>query len=147
MRHIDLIVIHCSATQQGVDVDVKTIDKWHRNRGFAGVGYNYIIRLDGTIEMGRDINRAGAHAKGYNSNSIGICYVGGLDSKDKPKDTRTKQQKQALRNIVTTLKSIYGDLDVVGHRDLSADLNGDGVITPGEWMKSCPCYNVKDEIY
>ena len=147
MRHIDLIVIHCSATQHGVDVDVRMIDKWHRNRGFAGVGYHYVIRLDGTIERGRDINRAGAHAKGYNSNSIGICYVGGLDSKDKPKDTRTKQQKQALRNIVTTLKSIYGDLDVVGHRDLSADLNGDGVITPGEWMKSCPCYNVKDEIY
>jgi len=72
--------------------------------------------------------------------------VGGLDALGKAKDTRTIAQVHALRRIVDTLKIIYDVKDVVGHRDLSVDLNGDGVITKGEWMKQCPCFEVKTEL-
>ena len=88
MRGIDLAVIHCSATKQGVDYDVATIRKWHLKRGFKDIGYHFLIHLDGMIERGRPWDQPGAHAKGYNSNSIGICYVGGTDGMGRPTDTR-----------------------------------------------------------
>ena len=88
-------------------------------------------------------DQAGAHAKGYNNNSIGICYVGGL--KDwKPADTRTVAQIYSLRAAVEMLKAQYPMIEVVGHRDLSVDLNGDGMISEQEWMKSCPCFNMSE---
>ena len=147
MRDINLIVIHCTATKEGADFDAETIRGWHMNqRGFRDIGYHFVVRLDGTIEGGRDIRHGGAHAKGYNKNSIGIAYVGGLNPEGKPKDTRTVAQLHALRRIVETLKAIYGEMEVVGHRDLSVDLNGDGMISANEWMKACPCFDVKTEL-
>ena len=145
MRQIDLIVIHCTATKEGSDFDVDTIRSWHVNRrGFRDIGYHFLIRLDGTIEKGRPIDQPGAHAKGYNKHSIGVVYVGGLNKDGKPKDTRTVAQYHALRRCVETLKVIYGEMDVVGHRDLSVDLNGDGMIGKDEWMKSCPCFSMSE---
>ena len=146
MRPINLIVIHCTATKEGIDYGVKAIRRWHIKRGFNDIGYHFLIHLDGRIEKGRPIEKIGAHAKGFNTNSIGVVYVGGLDADEKPKDTRTMAQVHALRRIVETLKIIYDVEDVVGHRDLSVDLNGDGVISKGEWMKQCPCFNVKTEL-
>jgi N-acetylmuramoyl-L-alanine amidase len=147
MRDIDHIVIHCTATKEGVDYSVEQVRDWHVNgRGFRDIGYHFFIRLDGTIDKGRPIEQAGAHAKGYNKHSIGVVYVGGLDSYGKPKDTRTVAQFHALRRCVETLKVIYGDVEVVGHRDLSVDLNGDGMISANEWMKACPCFDVKTEL-
>lgn len=146
MREINLIVIHCTATRQQVDYSVDTIRQWHKARGFRDIGYHFLIALDGTIQKGRPMEQSGAHAKGYNSNSIGICYVGGLSHENKPKDTRTVAQLHALRRIVETLKIIYNITEVVGHRDLSVDLNGDGVISQDEWMKACPCFDVKTEL-
>ena len=144
MRDINLIVIHCSATREGKDYSVGDIRKWHKKRGFRDIGYHYIICLDGTIKKGRPIDQPGAHAKGYNTNSVGVCYIGGLDSEGKPKDTRTTAQMHALRNAVSMLKALFNNPGVVGHRDLSVDLNGDGVISKNEWMKSCPCFDIKD---
>ena len=146
MRSINLIVVHCTATKEGIDYGVKAVRRWHINRGFSDIGYHMLIHLDGRIEMGRPIEKAGAHAKGFNANSIGVVYEGGLDSRGNPKDTRTVPQYHALRRCVETLKVIYGDVDVVGHRDLSVDLNGDGVISKGEWMKACPSFDVKTEL-
>ena len=146
MRHINLVVIHCSATQEGVDYDVATIRKWHKLRGFKDIGYHFLVHLDGRIEKGRPVEQIGAHAKGYNRDSIGVCYIGGLDHYRKPKDTRTVAQYHALRRIVETLQIIYHATEVVGHRDLSVDLNGDGVISKNEWMKQCPCFDVKTEL-
>ena len=146
MRTINLLVIHCTATRQGVDYTVEDIRKWHKQRGFRDIGYHFLIGIDGKIHNGRPIEQSGAHAKGYNTNSVGISYVGGLDSNNKPSDTRTTAQIYALKSIVDVLSIIYDVEKVVGHRDLSVDMNGDGVITPSEWMKSCPCFNVETEL-
>lgn len=152
-QDIDAIVIHCSATRAGQDVRAADIDKWHKERGFAMIGYNYVIDLDGTVEVGRPLSRDGAHCntagtsgRSYNRHSIGICYVGGLDKDGKPADTRTPEQKRALRDLVYKLMDEYpGIVEVIGHRDASPDRNKDGKITPNEWIKQCPCFSVRDE--
>lgn len=152
MNKIDSIVIHCSATKEGVDYRVKDIDKWHRGRGFQMIGYHYVIDLDGTVELGRPLSMNGAHCntaglsgESYNKHSIGICYVGGLDRNGKAKDTRTDAQKAALRTLVARLREKYPIKEVIGHRDASPDRNGDGKITPDEYIKLCPCFDVKSE--
>lgn len=146
MRDINLIVIHCTATKEGIDHDVSYVRGLHKARGFKDIGYHFLIHLDGTIERGRPWDQAGAHARGYNSDSVGIVYVGGLDSKGKAKDTRTVAQIHSLRAAVQILQAQYPMINLVGHRDLSVDLNGDGVISRYEWMKQCPCFNVKTEL-
>ena len=88
MRKIDSIIVHCSATKAGQDFTAADIDRWHRERGFNGIGYHYVIRLDGRLEKGREIDLAGAHCKGWNERSVGICYIGGLDENGHPADTR-----------------------------------------------------------
>ena len=153
MKTIDAIVIHCSATRAGQDVRAADIDKWHKERGFARIGYNYVIDLDGTVEVGRPLTMDGAHCNtsglsglSYNKHSIGICYVGGLDVFGNPADTRTPEQKQALTELVYKLMDEHpGIVEVIGHRDASPDKNGDGVISRNEWIKQCPCFDVKSE--
>ena len=102
-----MIIIHCSATREGQDIKAKTIKQWHLQRGFADIGYHYIIDLDGTIEKGRDESLVGAHCIGKNAISIGICYVGGCDKNLKPKDTRTDAQKKAMKTLVHQLMEKY----------------------------------------
>ena len=128
------------------------IDKWHKERGFKMIGYHFVVDLDGTVEEGRPLTMNGAHCntagvsgKVYNSHSIGICYIGGLDKKGNPKDTRTRKQRKALDDLIHRLEMEYNILDVLGHRDASPDLNGDGEITKNEWIKTCPCFNVRAE--
>ena len=140
---IKYIVVHCSATKRTQDIGVVEINRWHRDRGWSGIGYQFVIRRDGTVETGRPINKVGAHAYGYNRISWGICMVGGLDYQGDPVDNFTPPQYDALRAIVTTLKAFAPDAEVLGHRDLSPDINGDGVIEEWEWLKSCPCFDVK----
>ena len=97
MRTIKEIIIHCADTPEGRDDKAADIDRWHKQRGFDRIGYHYVIDLDGTIEAGRDPDCIGAHCKGHNTNSIGICYIGGADRDTlKPKDTRTYAQKASL---------------------------------------------------
>lgn len=152
MNKIDSIVIHCSATKEGKDYHAKDIDKWHKERGFQMIGYHYVIDLDGTVETGRPLSMEGAHCKeldknhvSYNKHSIGICYIGGLGENGKAKDTRTEAQKAALKKLVEDLKRKYPIKEVIGHRDASPDKNGDGKITPDEYIKECPCFDVRSE--
>lgn len=142
MRKIDTIIIHCSATKRGADFSAADIDRWHRQRGFRGIGYHYVIRPDGTIEEGRPVEEIGAHCKGWNQHSIGICYIGGLDGLGHPADTRTDAQKRAMRELVIQLQSVYPIKGVIGHRDTSPDCNGNGVVEPWEYIKACPCFDV-----
>ena len=100
MRKINKIILHCTATKEGQDFTVDDVRRWHIGRGFADIGYHYLIYLDGSVHKGRPIVRIGAHCSGQNKDSIGICYVGGLDSNNKPKDTRTDEQKAALVKLV-----------------------------------------------
>lgn len=153
-QDIDSIVIHCSATREGKDYTVKDIERWHRERGFKEIGYHFVIYRDGSVHVGRELPKNGAHAntpgisgKSYNLHSIGICYIGGLDKDGKTaKDTRTDEQKVALRELVYSLMDKYpGIIEVIGHRDTSPDLDGDGEVEPNEWIKSCPSFEVKDE--
>lgn len=144
-RKIDKIIIHCSATPEGKDMTVKQIDNMHRKRGFAGIGYHFVIYRDGSIHDGRDISKVGAHTTGYNTGSIGICYIGGLDKTGKKiKDTRTYQQENAMFQLVRKLMQMYPIKEVKGHRDYSPDTNGDGVISKYEWIKGCPCFEVSE---
>ena len=152
MNKIDSIIIHCSATRAGQDLTAKDIDRMHRARGFSQIGYNYVIRIDGAVEKGRSLAVDGAHCntKGfsessYNKHSVGICYIGGLDANGKPTDTRTIAQKVALRELVAKLCKEYEIIEVLGHRDTSPDLDGSGEIEPTEYIKACPCFDVRSE--
>lgn len=145
MRKITHIVLHCSATKEGQRVSVADIEKWHKERGFRKIGYHYVVYLDGSIHKGRELSEVGAHVAGSNANSIGVCYVGGLDAAGKAKDTRTEQQKASLFYLLQSLKEQFAVATICGHRDFSPDLNGNGVIEPREYLKACPCFDAIPE--
>lgn len=131
MRKINLIVVHCTATPSSRRITVADIDSWHKARGFNEIGYHFIIHQDGYIDLGRDIEIAGAHVKGFNSHSVGVAYVGGLDENGKPADTRTPQQKQALLRLLRHLKETYPEAVIRSHRDYA--------------NKACPCFDATKE--
>lgn len=136
MRKIRKIIVHCSATPEGKDIDAEEIKKWHLKRGWRDIGYHFVIKLDGTIEEGRPIEQTGAHVKGHNYNSIGICYIGGVEKKKKndkwiAKDTRTKKQKDSLIDLLLRLKEDYPGAVIHGHNEFSS--------------KSCPCFDAYSE--
>jgi N-acetylmuramoyl-L-alanine amidase len=133
MRNIDKLIIHCSATRECDDsVNASVIDRWHKARGWKGCGYHFIVLIDGTIETGRMIDKVGAHVKGMNKSSIGICYIGGLEKDGKtPKDTRTPQQKESLLLLIKTLNKIYPEATLHGHNEFS--------------NKACPSFDVQSQ--
>ena len=115
-RTISKIILHCSATAEGKDYTVDTIRRWHKARGFNDIGYHFVIYRDGSINIGRDINIVGAHTTGYNTGSIGVCYIGGCATDGRtPKDTRTPQQKEALFALVHDLQCIYPTAEIHCH--------------------------------
>lgn len=130
-RIINEIIIHCSATVEGKDYTTEDIKKWHRARGFSDIGYHYIIYRDGSIHNGRNVNISGAHCTNHNAHSIGICYIGGVDKYNKPKDTRTLEQKNSLKNLLLKLKVLYPKVTIHGHNEYA--------------NKACPSFNVKSE--
>lgn len=132
-RRIDKIIIHCSATPVTMDIGVDTIRKWHKDKGWSDIGYHLVIKRDGTVEIGRDINRMGAHTKGHNRGSIGICLIGGVDSRMMPEDNYTDEQWRSLRNTLRFLKLDYGDVTIAGHNEYTK-------------MKACPCFDVKQSL-
>ena len=131
MRQINKIIIHCSATPEGRKTSAEEIKSWHLERGFSDIGYHYIVHLDGSISYGRNIDKIGAHSKGQNKMSIGVCYIGGLDECLDHKDTRTPQQKESLLILLKTLKKLHSKAVIYGHRDFSE--------------KACPSFNAFDE--
>lgn len=146
MRIITLIVIHCAGSRVDRRYTYRQCRRDHINTNhWDDIGYHWYIELDGSIHQGRPEAVKGAHVKDHNNHSIGVCYEGGLDTQGKPADTRTPAQKEALLNLLRELHKRYPQALIVGHRDLSKDLNGDGRITPNEWVKECPCFNVLTE--
>jgi N-acetylmuramoyl-L-alanine amidase len=131
MREITRIILHCSATPEGKDFTVADIDKWHKARGWQGIGYHYVVYRDGSVHEGRNIAVAGAHTSGYNKNSIGVCYIGGVATDGRtPKDTRTPAQRRALRVLVEQLKKQFPKATVHGHYEFAA--------------KACPSFKISD---
>ena len=114
----------------------------HLRRGWKDIGYHYYITRDGVVHEGRKLEQVGAHCKDHNKHSIGICYEGGLDMAGHACDTRTKAQRRSIRHLLETLHERFPDAIIMGHRDLSPDLDGDGRIEPDEWLKQCPCFDV-----
>lgn len=140
MRVITHIVLHCtagSAQQKTSDI----INYWKTKLGWNRYGYHYLISADGSIENITPIEQPSNGVKGHNANSIHVCYKGGWDGTD----TRTPAQKRSMDAILRTLKAKFPAAQIVGHRDFSPDLNGDGKITPDEWVKLCPCFDAKSE--
>jgi len=133
MRAIEKIIIHCSATPRNKDFSAEDIRDWHvKGNGWSDIGYHFVIRLDGTIEYGRMVDKYGAHVKGHNLNSLGICYIGGMDKDMKEwEDTRTDEQKESLLLLLKTLKKFHPNAVVYGHRDFSS--------------KECPSFDAKKE--
>ena len=147
-RKIPEIIIHCSATPDGKDYTVDDIRRWHKQRGYSDVGYHYIVYRNGILAQGRDVNIIGAHASGHNAHSIGICYIGGMSADNtRPEDTRTLRQKGRLLSLLVDLRKLYPNARIIGHRDLSEDKNGNGIIEPSEWMKACPSFDAKSEYH
>lgn len=131
-RHINEIIVHCSATPEGNHFDNDDIRQWHLARGFSDIGYHYVVYLDGSIHRGRSEAIAGAHCTGHNSNSIGVCYIGGVAKDGKtPKDTRTDAQKESLLNIIKELKQRYPNAQIRSHKDFA--------------NKACPSFDATQE--
>ena len=145
-RRTDFIVVHCSATPPDSDIGADEINDWHESRGWNGIGYHAVIRRDGQIEFGRHFDAIGAHVKGHNARSVGVCLVGGVDEDGKAEDNFTPDQGESLMNLLGMLRCAYPGAEVLGHRDLSPDLNGDGVIDSHEWVKDCPSFDVREHL-
>ena len=136
-RHINEIIIHCTDTVEGKDYTVEDIRLWHtlpppRGRGWADIGYHYVIYRNGTVATGRDVDTIGAHCKGHNTYSIGICYVGGRSKDGATKDTRTLQQRAMMANLLMNLKKLYPEAKIVGHNYYDKS-------------KACPCFDAARE--
>lgn len=117
-RHITDIIVHCSYTPENMDIGVKEIDRWHRERGWLGIGYHLVLTRSGELEEGRPIERIGAHVQGRNTGSIGICMIGGMNrSKTAPAINYTPEQFNALRNLIDELLEKYPNAKVSGHND------------------------------
>lgn len=130
----DYVIIHCAATRPSMDIGFREIDKWHRARGFLSCGYHFVIRRDGTIETGRRIMEPGAHARGYNHKSIGICMVGGVSEDDVnvPEDNFTDEQWTSLETLYRQIRSMpeFDDgMSWIGHNEVS--------------QKACPSFDVQ----
>ena len=132
------IIIHCSATKPSMNIGANEIREWHIARGWSDIGYNGIIKRDGTFEAGRDLDgdgdfleETGAHARGFNKESIGFCLVGGVDENGQPDSNFTFKQLKTLYEIVNDTMANFGISEVCGHRDLP------------NVAKACPCFNVE----
>ena len=131
MRSVKKIVIHCSATPEGREVSVETIKKWHTDKGWSDIGYHYVIDLNGNVNKGRPVERQGAHVRGFNKDSIGVCYIGGVDADLNTKDTRNEAQRASLRYFICDLMDMYPGATLHGHNEFSS--------------KACPSFDVQDE--
>ena len=133
MREINRIILHCSATPEGRDIDAATIKDWHVNgNGWSDIGYHYVIKLDGDIETGRQLDKVGAHCKGHNKDSIGICYIGGMDADMNPKDTMNEAQEASMKELIYSLRMVWDKpLTLHGHNEYAS--------------KACPSFKVSEK--
>lgn len=131
MRQITEIIVHCTATRAGREYGLGDVDRWHRARGWKGIGYHYLVGLKGELWSGRPEAEAGAHCTGHNARSIGVCYVGGLDGEERPADTRTEAQKRTLLTLLRGLRRRFPQAAIHSHRDFAA--------------KACPCFDATRE--
>lgn len=132
LREVRYLIVHCSATPMDMDIGATEIRRWHRERGWFDIAYHAVIRRDGTEEPGRPLDRPGAHARGFNHLSLGVCLVGGTKADKKTAEQNfDPRQYAALRALLGRWKQLYPDAIVLGHRDL-----------PNVY-KACPSFDVR----
>lgn len=132
-ENVKYLVVHCAATPPSADIGAKEIDRWHRARGFFQIGYHKVIRRNGVIEDGRPLDMPGAHARGFNHLSIGVCLVGGVAEDGKtPENNFTDEQWPSLRVLLKELKVRFPNATILGHRDLP------------DVHKACPSFGVRE---
>ena len=132
MRNIKQIIVHCSATPEGANIKTDTIKRWHvKGNKWKDIGYHYVVELDGKIGTGRLESVTGAHTKGKNRSSIGVCYVGGLDADKQPKDTLRGVQLGSMEQLLMDLLTRYPDATLHGHNEFAS--------------KACPSFDVQDK--
>lgn len=125
----DAIFVHCSATPPTMDIGRETIEMWHKQQGWLAIGYHFIIKRDGTVESGRPVDVVGSHVKDWNSRSVGVCLVGGINANGKFEANFTPAQMNALRNKLTELKALYPQADIKAHHDVAP--------------KACPSFDLQ----
>jgi N-acetyl-anhydromuramyl-L-alanine amidase AmpD len=144
MRTIKRIFVHCTASHQN-NTTVESLKREFKNKGWKNPGYHYVIFPDGKVVNMLSEDLVSNGVQGYNSTAINVAYVGGIDSKGKAVDNRTEEQKKTLIAVLNVLKLNYPKAIILGHRDISPDKNGNGVVDPWERIKECPCFNAKEE--
>lgn len=147
MRKITLIAVHCSATMAGRPFTADDIRNMHtrpkpRGNGWSTIGYHSVIELDGRVVETLSHDRRPIHAKGHNANAMAVCYIGGIGANGKPANTMTPQQESSLVDLLRQWRRMYPSARIRGHRDLSPDRDGDGIIERHEWLKECPSFDV-----
>lgn len=131
-RRVDEIIVHCSATRPEQNFTAADVRRWHtRERGFRDIGYHFVVETDGTLSAGRPLDMAGAHCKGHNARSIGVCYMGGIGPDGAPADTRTASQRATLAALLGALARSFPGARVRSHRDFA--------------RKACPCFDATGE--
>ncbi len=142
-RNIKYIAVHCTAGSQKQTIgDLRAEFK---RKGWKNPGYHYVIGTDGLVTQMLDEYDVSNGVKGFNSVSINVAYIGGIDGQGKAVDNRTAEQKKSLRVLLKVLHKRYPKAVIQGHRDFSPDLNHNGKVDSFEWIKQCPCFNAKDE--
>jgi N-acetylmuramoyl-L-alanine amidase len=143
MRTIKYIAIHCTASHQSQTIE--SLRQEFIRKGWTNPGYHYVVSPDGKITQLLEEEKVSNGVKGFNSVSINVAYIGGIDINGKPIDNRTEEQKQSLRSLLKLLHNKYPTAVIQGYRDFSPDLNHDGRITSNEYIKACPCFDAKAE--
>lgn len=143
MREIKYIAVHCTASSQ--QTTIKELQQEFRRKGWKNPGYHYVVAADGAITQLLDEEKVSNGVKGFNSVSVNVAYIGGIDTNAKPIDNRTDEQKASLRSLLKLLHKKYPTAVIQGHRNFSPDLNHDGRITSNEYIKACPCFDAKKE--
>lgn len=132
MREIKYIVVHCTATSQKTTI-ASIMNYWTRTLKWSNPGYHYIYEPSGNEVQIHGINRIANGVANYNSVSIHLSYIGGVDGKGKSVDNRTPEQKEALLRRIKILKAQFPNAIVQGHRDFP------------KVPKDCPCFDAKQE--
>lgn len=143
MRTIERIFVHCTAGSQKTTVE--DLKREFKAKGWKNPGYHYVVMPSGRVENLLSEENVSNGVQGYNSTSINIAYIGGIDENGKAVDNRTEEQKKSLVSLLKSLRERYPKAKIMGHRDISPDKNGNGIIDPWERIKECPCFDAITE--
>jgi len=134
MRPINEIIIHCSATKPSMDIGADWIRRVHvQQNKWSDIGYHYIVRRNGAVEVGRHISHVGAHCNGHNIGTIGICMVGGISETGRPENNFTPDQFESVQLLINSMVNMFpGIIKLSGHNDYA--------------NKACPCFNVHEKL-